>query len=199
MVLARLLAFGYGAARVHQGVSAMRPSLLAATAIVVLMALPAAAQPAPDSSAPAQPAPAAAAPESQGLPGMDQLMKYVGKPEYFAMVSTLALNGEHDLTPSCKAKVLGRSGLTVLELPRFQDGKEAPVAGRWKDQVAVDRCGSQVVHNVLVEAAGDGLHVGLLMPGETGAPVGMQPRVVQAVARAALRASGCKEDRRAHV
>ncbi len=165
----------------------MRRSLLAAAAILLLAALPAAAQTAPD-----QPA-ATTAPEAQGLPGMDQLMTYVGKPEYFAMVSTLALNGEHDLTPSCKAKALGRAGLTVLELPRFEAGKEAPVAGRWTDQVEVDRCGSHVVHNVLVAAAADGLHVGLLMPGGTGAPIGMQRDVLQAVARVALKAASCKD------
>ena len=169
----------------------MRSTMLAA-AILLSAALPAAAQPATAPSDAAQPAPAAG-PASEGLPGMDQLMKYVAKPEYFTVVSTLALNGEHDLTPDCKAKALGRSGLTVLTLPLFEAGKEAPVFGRWKDQVLVDRCGSQVVHNVLVEAAADGLHVGLLMPGETGAPVAMQPGVVQDVARVILKSSGCKD------
>jgi hypothetical protein len=183
----------------------MRPSLLAVAAAVIMAALPAAAQqaPIPAKDAPAKAAPAKDAsgkdasgkdaPAPQGLPGMDQLMKYIATPGYFKAVSTVALGGEHDINPGCKAKVLGRAGFTVLALPEWQDGKDAPVGGAWKDQLAVDRCGSQVLHNVLVEATKDGAHVGLLMPGETGAPVAMQAGVVQAVAEVALKASGCKD------
>jgi len=173
--------------------------------VAAAMALPAVAaeqKQMPDAVAPsaAAPAPAAhpAAPGAQGAPGqlpeMDKLMAYVGTQDYFKSMATVALGGEHDITPECKEpKALGRAGLTVLKLPSFKDGSATPVSGLWKDEIAVDRCGPKVVHNVLVEGTPDGIRVNLLMPGQTGAPWDWQIDILKGVATQAMTASGCKD------
>jgi hypothetical protein len=165
----------------------MRPSVLA-LALAIAVALPAAAQQpdvAKSDSAAAQPG---------ALPGMDKLMEYVGTQEYFKGISTVALGGEHDITPECKdAKVLGRAGFTVLTLPVWQEGVAAPVSGQWKDQIAVDRCGPKVVHNVLVSVEKDGPHVGLMLPGETTLPIVLQMKALQPAAATAMSAAKCTD------
>lgn len=173
----------------------MRPGLLVA-ALMLTAALPAAAQQTlPPSPAPASPEAAAEGNGGQ-LPEMDKLMKYVGTPEYFKNISTVVLGGEQDIAPECKApKVLGRVGFVVLGLPHFEGEGVVPVSGRWKDQIAVNRCGPHVVHNVFVTAQGDGPHVGLLLPGETGltAEMQMKGQGVKEAFAAAMTASGCSD------
>ena len=174
--------------------------------VAATLALPAVAaeqRQKPDAAAPtaAAPAPAATpvAPAPQGnqqgrLPEMDKLMAYVSTQEYFKSMATVALGGEHDITPECKEpKALGRAGITVLKLPSFKDGGATPISGLWKDEIAVDRCGPKVVHNVLVEGTPDGVRVNLLMPGQTGAPWDWQIDILKAVAAQAMTASGCKD------
>ena len=174
--------------------------------IAAAMALPAVAAeqklktdqapaPVPAQGAPApQPAQGDKGTDKGRLPEMDKLMAYVGTPDYFKSMATVALGGEHDITPECKEpKALGRAGLTVLKLPAFKDGTAAPISGLWKDQILVDRCGPKVVHNVLVEGTPDGVHVSLLMPGQTGAPWDWQVDILKEVAAQAMKATGCAD------
>ncbi len=166
----------------------MRRFAVAAAFAVMAVAHPAAA------ADPVSPPPAAA--ESPESADMNRLMQYVATPEYFKNVTTVALGGEHDIAPDCKTtKALGRAGFVILRFPIFaSDTAAIPVAGAWKDQVVVDRCGAKIVHNVLVEGTSDGIHVGLLMPGQTAAPADWQGEVLQSAAMEAKKASGCKDD-----
>ncbi len=170
-----------------------RLGLVAATAVLSL-ALPAAAQQ-KQSHAPNTETVVPAAPE--GDSNMNRLIAYAATPEYFKSVSTVVLGGDHDLAPECTTtKVLGRVGFIVLKYPEFSDAQATvPANGRWKDQYAIDRCGVHVTHNVLVDAAPDAPHVGLLLPGETGLTAEMQMKG-QGVAEAygaAVKASGCQD------
>ena len=170
----------------------MRLSILAVALAVAMVHPVAAQQPASDPAAAQQPAAGDAQPI--GLPGMDRLMEFISNPEYFKTISTVALGGEHDITPECKAaKVEGRAGLTVLRLPEWQDGVGAPISGQWKDQVMVDRCGPKVIHNVLITVEKDGPHVGLMMPGETTLPIVIQLKALQSGATVAMNSAKCTD------
>ncbi|MDA8230570.1 MAG: hypothetical protein M0006_04445 [Magnetospirillum sp.] len=130
-------------------------------------------------------------------PEMARFQQYVTSPDYLKSVETVVLGGEHDITPECKgAKALGRVGLVLFAMPKFKDGVAAPVAGAWKDRIRVDRCGSQVTHNVLIDVEPDGPHVGLLLPGDTDLPVPMQFRALQAGAEEAMKAGKCRDPNR---
>jgi hypothetical protein len=174
----------------QKDITSMRAHALAALAALVAIS-PAVAQTIPSSPTPP------AAPANEQKADMEHLMQYVASPGYIQAISTVILGGEHDISgATCKdPKVLGRSGLLVLSMPHFQSGTDAPVAGSWKDQLKLDRCGTEVVHNVLVQAEADGPHVGLLLPGTTGATVDMQEKghVVSLALETAMKALACTD------
>jgi hypothetical protein len=164
-----------------------------ASILLVVLAL---AAPAVQAAEPSHPAPAKGDPAVARA--IERLTHYVKSKVYLQSVARVVLGGEHQITPSCKTpKILGRVGFIVLGLPRFKAGTDYPVSGAWKDQIRVDRCGPKVTHNVLVQARADGPpRLGLLLPGNTGASIGMQEQgaiVVDAV-KAAMKGADCRDD-----
>jgi hypothetical protein len=159
----------------------MRLGVFAALAVSAALAAPAVAQ---------TPSPPAGAP----TPEMTRLLQYAGTEAYFKAVSTMVLGGQKDMTPECKApKVMGRTGFTVLRLPTFNEGSDVPVTGEWKDRIGVDNCGVAVIHNVFFRAQPDGVHSGLLLPGDDELPPAIQANAIQAAGATAAKASGCND------
>jgi len=164
----------------------MRLGVFVALAALVA-AVPAIAQQDPPS---AQPTPPAGAP----TPEMTRLLQYAGTELYFKGVSAIVVGGQKDMTPECAApKVMGRAGFTVLKMPTFKEGSDIPQSGEWKDRFGVDNCGVAVIHNILFLAQADGVHSGLLLPGDDDLPPAMQANAVQAAGAAAAKGSGCKD------
>lgn len=152
---------------------------------LTLLAAPVAAQ----NAAPA--APAQAMP-----PEMEKLRAFVNTPDYVKHMIGIALAGEKDIsgTTCPQPKPEDRAGFMILRPPVFKDGNDVPVAGVWKDQVRIDRCGQKVLHNVLFVAREAGLPgVGLLLPGGTGAMPELQKKMIQPAALAAMDKAKCKD------
>ncbi len=124
-----------------------------------------------------------------------RLIGYVKSDPYMKVVRTYIHGGAHQIDPKCKAKILNRSGFVILAMPEFKAGVAHPVAGAWKDLFQVDRCGHNVTFNVLATARPDKPpKIGLLLPGETGAPVAMQTqgKVEAAALTLGMKAAACR-------
>jgi len=133
---------------------------------------------------------------SDDNPAINRLLEYASSPEYFAAIGDVIKGGEDDIAPECKPhQMAGRAGLAILAIPTFsKDGKL--LSGRWKDRVKVDRCGAEIIHNVLVDIRpGSDPMIGLLLPGDTGATPEMQERgdVVKKAIEAALNGASCTD------
>ena len=142
--------------------------------------------------------PAWAAPTSPAADNasVNRLLEYASSPEYFSSIGDVVKGGEDDIAPDCKPHQLaGRVGLVVLAIPAFSaEGKL--LSGRWKDRVKVDRCGKEIIHNVLVDVRpGQNPMIGLLLPGDTGATPEMQERgeVVKKAIDAAMTGASCTD------
>jgi len=98
-----------------------------------------------------------------------KLETYLTSPSYNAMISDMALRNERALSTGClTSTVEKRSNLQILQEPRFAGTQEAPVAGSWKDQVEINRCGRKAYHNFLFVAQPDKQpELVVLMPGTT--------------------------------
>lgn len=152
---------------------------------LTLLAAPVAAQTPP----PAQPAQAIP-------PEIEKLRTFVHTQDYIKQLVGIAMAGEKDISgTTCPApKPQDRVGFMVLRPPVFKEGSDVPVAGAWKDQVRIDRCGKPVVHNVLFMAREKGLpSLGLLLPGATGAMPDLQGKVLAPAASAAMEKTKCKD------
>lgn len=154
-----------------------------ASALAVLAALPAAAQQPPAQQPVEIP------------PQIVALKAYVNAPDYVATTARMVLEGDKDLAPDCtKAVGVGRVGFVVMQMPEFKEGNPHPVAGQWKDQIKIDRCGTPIVHNVLVTARADGLPtIGLALPGETALSPRLQREAIADVLKAAGSRLKCKD------
>lgn len=128
-------------------------------------------------------------------PEIVQLKAYVNAPDYVATTARIALEGDRDLAPECKtAKTMDRVGFVIMERPAFKEGTPHPVNGTWKDQIRVDRCGTPIVHNVLVVARPDGLpQIGLSLPGETALSPRLQAKVIADVLKQGAARLKCKK------
>lgn len=127
---------------------------------------------------------------------VNRLLEYASSPEYFSSIGEVINGGEDDIAPDCTPhQMAGRVGLVILGLPTFsQEGKL--LSGRWKDRVKVERCGKEIIHNVLVDIRpGAAPVIGLLLPGDTGATAEMQERgdVVKKAIDAALSGAACTD------
>lgn len=153
-------------------------------AVSALVAILFAAFPAAAQQGGAQPGAASPPPE------IVLLRAFVNSPDYVATTARVALEGDRDLAPECATtKSVARVGFVIVRPPVFQDGNPVPVAGAWKDQIKLDRCGVPVVHNVLVSANPTGLPaIGLALPGETA----LSPRLQQAAVADVLKHAGTK-------
>lgn len=144
------------------------------------------------SSAQAQQPPAA--PAQTPPPEVQKLGAFVDSPDYLRELAIIVRGGEKDLSGAeCpNPEVKGRVGFMVYRRPVFKDGVDYPVGGAWKDQVMINRCGKDVVHNVLFVARATALPaVGLLMPGGTGALPEMQKKVVADGVKAVMAKTKC--------
>lgn len=123
-------------------------------------------------------------------PEIVALKAFVNSPDYVATAARVALEGDRDLAPECTTtKSVARVGFVIVRHPIFQDGNPVPVGGAWKDQIKLDRCGTPVVHNVLVSANPAGLPaIGLALPGETA----LSPRLQQAAVADVVKQAGAK-------
>lgn len=134
----------------------------------------------------------AAAQQGEGAPPPEllALRAFVNSPDYVATTARVALEGDHDLAPECTTtQSVARVGFVIVRPPVFQDGNPIPVAGAWKDQIKLDRCGTPVVHNVLVSANPTGLPaIGLALPGETA----LSPRLQHLAIADVLKHAGTK-------
>lgn len=128
-------------------------------------------------------------------PEIVRLKAYVNTPDYVATTATIALTGDQDLAPECKAaKTEQRVGFVVLKKPVWKDGAAHPVGGQWKDQIKVDRCGTPIVHNILVTAMpGKVPQVGLALPGETALSPRLQGKAIAAVLKEGTARLKCKK------
>jgi hypothetical protein len=128
---------------------------------------------------PQQPAaPAAGAPDTA-----QRFQAYVTSEGYKKTISQLATFGDTVSDPACKEhKPKERASMTVYGPMVFGEGFH-PVSGMWMDRIKVDRCGTQVIQNVLVRARDGGQppQMALTMPGGTAATPPMQDLVMKDV------------------
>lgn len=114
-------------------------------------------------------------------PEIIALGKYITTPEYIGRVTKLIQGGEKDVAPDCSnSQVQSWIGLQVIQPPVFSG--DHPMAGAWRDQVLVNRCGKRLVYNVFavahpVEAPG----LSLMAPGDTVLPPKVQQDVLAAL------------------
>jgi hypothetical protein len=134
-------------------------------------------------------------------PEIVQLKAYVNTPDYIATTATIALTGDRDLAPDCKAaKTEQRVGFVVMKKPEWKAETPHPVAGQWKDQIKIDRCGTPIVHNVLVTAVpGKVPQVGLALPGETALSPRLQGKAIADVLKEGAARLKCKKANKAVV
>lgn len=128
--------------------------------------------------------------------------RYINSPAYLNEVGrNIALLEQH-LAPDCIQVLQGmeRMEVRIVQQPIFLPGLPIPQGGQWREQLQIDRCGEDAVHNVLVTAAnGSTPFMTVLLPGTSKADGRLQLNASPATfAIAGVRAGkGCEsEDRK---
>lgn len=84
---------------------------------------------------------------------------------------------ERQIAPECVQVLAGadRKQVRLRVKPVFKVGTIWPIWGEWREQVQISRCGSPVIHNILVVARPDGApELTSLLPGGTRASAELQ-------------------------
>ncbi|MEC9347848.1 MAG: hypothetical protein VYB54_16605 [Pseudomonadota bacterium] len=100
----------------------------------------------------------------------DRFNAYLVSPDYLDAIAEQLDLIEKEVAPECVHVVdsADRVAIRIRREPAFEAGIDWPVAGQWREQLAVERCGREVLHNLLVTAAPDRPpHFTLLLPGST--------------------------------
>lgn len=127
--------------------------------------------------------------------------RYINSPAYLnEMGRNIALLEQH-LAPDCVQVLQGmeRVEVRIVQQPVFLPGLPIPQGGQWREQVEIDRCGADAVHNVLVTATnGSTPFMTVLLPGTSKADGRLQLDASPAAfAIAGARAGqGCESDER---
>lgn len=133
------------------------------------------------SGAMAQTAPEATQQPPNLPPEIKALSQYINSPGYVSRVSALIQGGEKDVAPDCNnSEVKSWIGLQVIQQPMFSG--DHPLAGAWRDQILVNRCGKRIVYNVLAVAhPTEPPGLSLMAPGDTVLPPKVQQDVLVAM------------------
>ncbi|WP_416900069.1 MAG: hypothetical protein ACMVY4_10355 [Minwuia sp.] len=100
------------------------------------------------------------------------LRKYVSSSAYLEDIGRAIAGLERLIAPGCTRELKGmqRRELRIVAEPVFFGALPIPQGGQWREQMAIDRCGETVLHNVLVSGIeGDSPHLTLLLPGSSKA------------------------------
>lgn len=128
---------------------------------------------------------------------------YVNSPAYLNEIGRQVSRLENRLAPDCVQVLDGmrRMELRIIEPPAFRPGLPLPVAGQWREQVRIDRCGAPALHNVLITAAADASpFMTVLLPGSSKADGRLQVEATPAVfAIAGARLGGDCESSARHI
>lgn len=84
---------------------------------------------------------------------------------------------ERQIAPECVQLLTGadRKQVRLRVKPVFKAGTAWPIWGEWREQIQINRCGIDVLHNVLVVARPDGApEFTSLLPGDTRASAELQ-------------------------
>ncbi|MEM7525868.1 MAG: hypothetical protein AAF360_19355 [Pseudomonadota bacterium] len=114
-----------------------------------------------------------AAPANAPNGWLQQLNAYIDQPNTKKeLVYFLQLLEEHRRGDCQRVDILS---ITPAALGRVAfDALGAPTQGVWRVELAIERCGERVTHNILFQAQGGRISPGLMMPGTTRAPFAMQ-------------------------
>lgn len=129
-----------------------------------------------------------------------QFRDYLGAPAYLDAVGILIRDVERRLAPDCATSLKGakRTGLWVRKRILFDGQGPHPNQGQWQDRIAVNRCGQQVLHNLLVTALPDTSPAfKVLLPGDSRADARLQldaKPAVLAIASAQIKTADCRAE-----
>ncbi|MEM6491682.1 MAG: hypothetical protein AAF684_07275 [Pseudomonadota bacterium] len=122
--------------------------------------------------------PAAAAAQNAGAPPdwIGKLDAYMAQDQYKQQVAYFTREFERARRGRCESVQVLNIGRLLLGPVQF-DASGEPVQGTWRTQILVDRCGEQVVHNVMHEASNGRIVPSGMFPGATRTPLAMQDGV----------------------
>lgn len=110
---------------------------------------------------------------------------YLTGAEYLDQVGNQIDLVERQIAPECIHVLTDaeRIEVRVRRIPGFDAARSWPVSGQWRERLAIDRCGTEVLHNLLVTARADQPpHITVLLPGDSLAT----PELQVAAARPAV-------------
>lgn len=146
-------------------------------ALALAAASPALAQTAPEQQ-PAQPAAPGGAQTAE-----QRFQAYVTSGAYKSFIGQIAAQGDAITAPDCNDhKPSKRADLILYALPQFGTG-EHPAKGLWTDRIAVNRCGKEVLQNILVQATGETTppRAALMIPGTSRANPPLQEKIIKEI------------------
>lgn len=158
-------------------------------------AAPAAGKPAQGTTAGATGAPAGMQPmDANELKALERFNDYRKSKEHMALVQRALKDGEVFRKGTCKKMPVKEGRMAEALGIKFGDKGNMPVGGEWREQWMIDRCGTEVIHNVVFRARPNGqppVYV-VLQPGDSALPPNLQEGVSKIVmAEAAAKVTDC--------
>lgn len=130
----------------------------------------------------------ATAPAQVSREQADRFIKFLGSETYSTLVAQRAIANDEALPPRCRTRnIVDRKIVAIPETPRFIGSRDVPVAGKWVERIAIERCGRRVEHNIFVSASRvRGLHATAGFPGQSLTDIQLQLLAGRAVLRQTL-------------
>ena len=125
---------------------------------------------------------------------MQQLQTYMTRPDFAKELGYIVREYEKPRRGEC-AEVQVERVAHMPVTPIAFDAAGVPANGSWRTQISVNRCGAQVIHNVLYQASDGKIVPNGMFPGLTRTPLKMQDAVaikMRSFLQAALPASDCR-------